>query len=250
MIILKTLEEIEKLRTANLIVARTLAKLKEMIEAGMTTLELDSEAEKAVRAEGARPSFKGYKGFPNALCASINHEVVHGIPSRRKLKSGDVIKLDLGTEYEGYYGDAAVSVAVGKVSDRARKLMETTREALNKGIEQARAGNHLSDISHAVGSFAESRGFSVVRDYVGHGIGKSPHEDPQIPNFGPSGKGPVLKEGMVLAIEPMINCGTYRVELLDDNWTVVTKDRELSAHFEHSIAITESGPDVLSKLDS
>jgi len=250
MIILKTPEEIEKLRMANLIVARTLVKLEKMIEAGITTLELDSEAEKSVRAEGARPSFKGYKGFPSALCASINHEVVHGIPSKRKLKNGDIIKLDLGTEYEGYYGDAAVSVAVGKVSDRARKLMKTTREALNKGIEQARAGNHLSDISHAVGSFAESRGFSVVKDYVGHGIGKSPHEDPQIPNFGPSGKGPLLKEGMVLAIEPMINCGTYRVELLDDNWTVVTKDRELSAHFEHSIAITESGPDVLSELDS
>jgi methionyl aminopeptidase len=250
MIILKTPEEIEKLRTANLIVARTLAKLEKMIEAGITTLELDSEAEKSVRAEGARPSFKGYKGFPNALCASLNHEVVHGIPSNRKLKNGDIIKLDLGTEYEGYYGDAAVSVAVGKVPGRARKLMETTREALNKGIEQARAGNHLSDISHAVGSFAESRGFSVVKDYVGHGIGKSPHEDPQIPNFGPSGKGPLLKEGMVLAIEPMINCGTYRVELLEDNWTVVTKDRELSAHFEHSIAITASGPDVLSELDS
>ncbi len=249
MIILKTPEEIKKLRTANLIVARALAKLKKMIEAGITTLELDSVAEKAVRAEGARPSFKGYKGFPSALCASVNHEVVHGIPSKRKLKDGDIVKLDLGSEYEGYYGDSAVSVAVGEVSDRALRLMETTRESLYKGIEQARAGNHLSDISHAVGSFVESRGFSVVQDYVGHGIGRAPHEDPQIPNFGPPGRGPLLKEGMVLAIEPMVNCGTHRVELLDDNWTVVTKDRELSAHFEHSIAITENGPEVLSELD-
>jgi len=248
MIILKTPEEIEKLRTANLIVARTLAKLKKMIEAGVTTLELDSEAEKAVRAEGARPSFKGYKGFPNALCASVNHEVVHGIPSNRKLKNGDIVKLDLGTEYEGYYGDAAVSVAVGKVSDRARKLMETTKEALNKGIEQARAGNHLSDISHAVGSFAESRGFSVVKDYVGHGIGKRLHQKPQIPCFldKPINKSPLLKKGQTLAIEVIYMEGKPDIELDNsDNWTMRTKDNSRSAMFEHTVAIVSNKPLVL-----
>jgi len=248
MINIKTDEEIEKMRVANQIVARALAKLKKMVREGVTTLELDSEAEKLVRSEGARPSFKGYRGFPGSLCTSLNDEVVHGIPCGRKLKNGDIVKLDLGSEYEGYYGDSAVTVAVGDIPEGTRRLMRVTKEALYKGIEQMRAGNHLSDISNAIQTHAEQAGYSVVTDFVGHGIGTSPHEDPQVPNYGPKGQGPILKKGMVFAIEPMINAGTSEVRIKDDDWTVVTTDGKLSAHFEHSVAITENGPAILSEL--
>ncbi len=248
MIIIKTAEEIEKMRVANQIVAKALLKLKEIVTPGITTAELDRIAEESIRSAGARPSFKGYKGFPASLCASINEVVVHGIPGKRKLREGDVIGLDLGAEYEGYYGDAAITLPVGRISPEAERLLRVTREALYKGIERMREGNRLSDISHAVQAHAEAAGFSVVTDFVGHGIGTAPHEDPQVPNYGPAGQGPILKRGMVLAIEPMINAGKHPVQVLDDDWTVVTRDRKLSAHFEHSIAITETGPDVLSEF--
>lgn len=248
MINIKTDEEIEKMRIANQIVAKSLRKLTDMVRENTTTDELDKAAEEMILNEGARPSFKGYRGFPNALCASVNEVVVHGIPGKQKLKNGDIVSLDLGVEYEGYYGDAAITCSVGDVSDDAKRLMKVTREALYKGIENAKAGNHLSDISHAIQEMAESAGFSVVTDFVGHGIGTSPHEDPQIPNYGPKGQGPILKKGMVLAIEPMVNAGTWQVNVLDDKWTVVTDDGRLSAHFEHSVAITDNGPDILSEL--
>ncbi len=248
MINIKTGEEIEKMRMANRIVARTLVELKEMVREGTTTLELDKVAEEMLRKEGANPSFKGYRGFPNSLCASINSEVVHGIPCGRKLKSGDIISLDLGAEVEGYYGDAAVTYPVGRSSDEAEKLMRITRESLYEGIRQMCKGNRLSDISNAIQRHAEANGFSVVTAFVGHGIGTKPHEDPQVPNYGPPGQGVSLKKGMVLAIEPMVNAGGSQVMVLDDNWTVVTSDGRLSAHFEHSVAITENGPDILSEL--
>jgi methionyl aminopeptidase len=248
MIILKSREEVEKIRAANQIVAKALLVLKDMVKPGITTAELDRVAEDTILAAGGRPSFKGYRGFPATLCASVNSEVVHGIPGGRKLKEGDIISLDLGAEYEGYYGDAAVTVPVGTASDEAKRLMEVTRESLYKGIAQAKEGNHVSDISHAIQAHAEAAGFSVVTDFVGHGVGTKPHEDPQVPNYGPKGVGPLLKKGMVLAIEPMINAGTHEVKVLADDWTVVTRDGRLSAHFEHSIAITENGADVLSEL--
>jgi len=248
MIILKSPEEIRKIRVANQIVARALNALKEMVKAGMTTAELDRAAEDMIVADGGRPSFKGYRGFPATLCASVNSQVVHGIPGKRKLKEGDIISLDLGAEYEGYYGDAAITVPVGGISAEAQRLIDVTREALYEGIGQAREGNHLSDISHAIQVHAEAAGFSVVMDFVGHGVGTKPHEDPQVPNYGPKGAGPILKTGMVLALEPMINAGAYEVKVLDDDWTVVTSDGGLSAHFEHSIAITRDGADVLSEL--
>jgi len=246
MIILKSEEEIEKLRIANQILARALKKLGNMVEAGVTTGDLDRTAEEMIRADGAKPSFKGYRGFPGTLCTSINDEVVHGIPGDRALKNGDIIKLDLGTEVDGYYGDSAMTIAVGDVPESTLKLMRVTEEALYKGIDQMHTGNRLSDISNAIQRHAEGNGFTVVTDFVGHGIGRAPHEDPQVPNYGPAGQGPELKAGMVLALEPMVNCGTHEVEVLDDGWTVITKDKELSAHFEHSIAITENGPDILS----
>ena len=248
MIHIKTDEEIEKMRIANQIVAKSLKKLSEMVCENTTTDELDKAAEEMIIKEGARPSFKGYRGFPSALCVSVNEVVVHGIPGKKKLKKGDIVSLDLGTEYEGYYGDAAITCSVGEVSDEAKRLMKVTREALYKGIENAKAGSHLSDISHAIQQVAESAGFSVVTDFVGHGIGTSPHEDPQIPNYGPKGEGPILKKGMVLAIEPMVNAGNWQVNVLDDKWTVVTEDGRLSAHFEHSVAITDNGPDILSEF--
>ena len=250
MINIKTDEEIEKMRIANQIVAKSLKKLTEMVCENTTTDELDKAAEEMILKEGARPSFKGYRGFPSALCVSVNEVVVHGIPSKKKLKKGDIVSLDLGTEYEGYYGDAAITCSVGEVTDEAKRLMKVTRDALYKGIENAKAGGHVSDISHAIQQMAESAGFSVVTDFVGHGIGTSPHEDPQIPNYGPKGQGPILKKGMVLAIEPMVNAGNWQVNVLDDKWTVVTEDGRLSAHFEHSVAITDNGPDILSELIS
>ena len=246
MINLRTKEEIEKLRRSNRLVAQALLKVREAIRPGVTTAELDRIAEETIRKGGGRPAFKGYRGYPANLCVSVNEEVVHGIPGPRRLQEGDIVSLDLGVLMDGYYGDAAITVPVGKVSKEAQKLIEVTEEALHKGIEKARVGNRLYDISHAIQSWVESFGFSVVRDFVGHGIGRQLHEEPQVPNFGPPNQGPRLMVGMVLAIEPMVNAGGWQVKVREDGWTVVTADGSLSAHFEHTIAITEEGPDILS----
>lgn len=249
MIILKSRREIDIMREANQIVAETHAYLSENIKPGISTAEIDQLADEFIRDKGAVPSFKGYQGFPASVCISINEEVVHGIPAKhRYLEDGDIVSIDIGTFYEGFNGDAARTHAVGSISDNASKLLKVTEKSLLKGIEKAVIGNRLFDISHAVQEYVEKNGFSVVRDYVGHGIGRDMHEDPQIPNFGPAGKGPKLKEGMTLAIEPMVNIGSYEVETLEDKWTVVTKDRSLSAHFEHTIAVTKDGVEILSKL--
>lgn len=242
-------EEIEKLRAANKIVMAAHKRLQSIIEPGITTVELDREAEKVIVDMGARPSFKGYRGFPNALCVAINSQVVHGIPDKTVVAEGDIIGLDLGVELDGYYGDAAQTLPVGEIDSSAKRLIRVTSEALMKGIEVIRPGGHLSDISHAIQTHAENEGFSVVTAFVGHGIGTKPHEDPQIPNFGPPGRGPVLREGMALAIEPMVNAGGSEVEVLDDKWTVRTADGALSAHFEHSVAVVDGGYDILSKFD-
>lgn len=246
MVFLKCSEEIEILRTSNHIVAEILVLLKEKVLPGVTTADLDRYTEELVYKKGAKPAFKGYKGYPYSLCVSVNYEVVHGMPSKRILSDGDIVSLDFGVYYKGYYGDAAVTVPVGEVSESARKLIKTTEQCLFDGISEARAGNRLGDISAAIQQRAESAGYSVVRDFVGHGIGKSLHEEPQIPNYGVKGRGIELKAGMVLAIEPMINEGTYKVRVLDNGWTVVTDDGKLSAHFEHTVAITADGPDILS----
>jgi methionyl aminopeptidase len=246
MIHIKTPAEIEIMRQSNRVVARTLQKLRKAVKPGLTTKELDQIAEHSIRAAGAEPAFKGYRGYPASLCVSINEEVVHGIPDSRKLREGEIVSMDLGAYLNGYYGDSAITVPVGRVSEEAQRLMEVTEQALAKGIEQARNGNRLLDISHAIQSWVEAHGLSVVREYVGHGIGRNLHEDPQIPNFGPPHHGPRLRPGMVLAIEPMINVGTWQVNVLDDGWTVVTADRSLSAHFEHTLAITDGKADILS----
>lgn len=246
MVIIRKPDEIERIRESNLIVAEVLSSLKQEVKVGVTTKELDEYCEELVRKWGAKPAFKGYRGYPYALCTSINDEVVHGMPSHRRLKEGDIVSLDFGVYYKGYYGDAAITVPVGEVSREAKRLIRVTEEALYRGIEEAQAGKRLGDISAAVQNHVERAGFSVVRDFVGHGIGTELHEDPQIPNFGTPGRGVMLREGMVLAIEPMVNSGTYRVKVLDDGWTVVTEDGSLSAHFEHSVAITANGPDILS----
>ncbi|MBI5814624.1 MAG: type I methionyl aminopeptidase [Nitrospinae bacterium] len=245
----RTGEEIDKIRAANQIVVAAHKRLAQIIRPGISTLELDREAEQVIRDLGGRPSFKGYRGFPATLCVSINDEVVHGIPGKRELVEGDIAGLDLGAEKEGYFGDAARTLPVGEISPAAKKLLEVTRDALMNGISKARPGAHLSDISHAVETHAEAAGFSVVTAFVGHGIGTSPHEDPQVPNFGRPGRGPVLKKGMVLAIEPMVNAGGPNIRILPDKWTVVTADGSLSAHFEHSIAIVEGGVEILSEFD-
>lgn len=245
-IIIKSAAELALMRQAGRIVALTLAALREAVRPGVSTAELDALAEAMASRHGAIPSFKGYNGFPAALCASINEEVVHGIPSRHRiLREGDIVSLDFGVIYKGLQGDAAITVPVGEVSEVARRLIATTEQALAEGIKMARAGNRLSDISHAIQLCAESRGFSVVRQYVGHGIGRAMHEEPQIPNFGPPGRGPVLKPGMVLALEPMVNVGTFATAVKQDNWTVVTEDGSLSAHFEHTVAVTDGDPQVL-----
>lgn len=249
MIILKSNREIELMRQAGRIVALALEKMRESVQPGMTTADLDRLAEGVIKGSGARPLFKGYGGFPANICTSINEEVVHGIPSSlRLLKSGDIISIDVGAEKNGYCGDGAVTLPVGDVDPKALQLLEVTRASLEKGIEQAVVGNRLTDISHAVQTYAESHGFSVVREYVGHGIGREMHEDPQVPNYGSPGRGPRLTSGMVLAIEPMVNMGTYHVQVLGNNWTVVTQDRKLSAHFEHSVAVTDNGPLILTVL--
>lgn len=248
MIILKTEREIEKMREAGRLVAETHAFLKNLIKPGLTTKELDEAAEEFILKHNATPAFKGYNGFPGSICASINEEVVHGIPGLKKLKDGDIISIDIGTIVDGYYGDAAKTYAVGNISNEAQSLIEVTRQSFYEGIKYAKPGYRLSDISHAIQSYVEKHNFSVVRDFVGHGIGQSMHEDPQIPNFGLPNKGPRLKPGMVLAIEPMVNAGTYHVKVLGDNWTVVTLDGKYSAHYEHTIAITEDDPLILTSL--
>ena len=248
MIILKSAQEIELIAKASRVVALTIAFLRERVKPGVTTADLDRLAEEFILREGARPAFKGYRGFPATLCTSVNEEVVHGIPSpKKRLKEGDIIGIDVGAIVEGYYGDAAVTLPVGRVSEAAARLMEVTEAALAAGLAQVKVGNRLSDISHAVQTVAEAEGYSVVTDFVGHGIGRNLHEDPQVPNFGKPGEGPRLKEGLVLAIEPMVNMGKHEVEVLSDRWTVVTRDKSLSAHFEHTVALTSDGPKVLTR---
>ncbi len=247
MIILKSPREIAKIRKSCQIVAEVLHQLREHIRPGVTTWELNVLSEDLAKKHNVKPAFKGYQGFPFALCVSVNNEVVHGMPSKqRALKEGDIISLDYGVILDGYYGDAAITVPVGEVPPPARELCQVTEASLYEGIKQAVVGHRLSDISHAIQEYVEARGFSVVREFVGHGIGQHLHESPQIPNYGPPGKGVTLKPGMVLAIEPMINQGGPEVEILSDQWTAVTVDRKLSAHFEHTIAVTENGPDILS----
>jgi methionyl aminopeptidase len=248
MISCKSEKELAYMREAGRVVARVHREIARMIKVGTTTLELNRLAEDIIIKAGARPAFKGLYGFPYTICASVNEEVVHGFPSSRKLENGDIVSIDIGAEVNGYFGDSAATYPVGDVSPEVLNLLKATEESLYKGIAMANAGNRLSDISHAVQTCAEGYGYSVVRDYVGHGIGKQPHEDPQIPNFGKPGRGIRLKAGMTLAIEPMINMGTYEVRTLLNNWTVVTLDAKLSAHFEHTIAITDGKPEILTKI--
>lgn len=247
MIILKSDREIDYMRDAGKIVADTLVEVKNAVKPGVSTLELDKIAEKYIRSCGAIPAFKGYGGFPASICTSINEEVVHGIPSLKKLKNGDNVSTDVGAVINGFNGDSAKTFPVGEVSVEMQELLDVTEQSLYKGIEKAIAGNRLGDISNAVQTFAEKYGYGIVRDYVGHGIGRKMHEDPQIPNYGSAGRGPRLKSGMTLAIEPMINLGTHEVKTLDDDWTVITKDRKPSAHFEHTIAIIDDKPEILTK---
>jgi methionyl aminopeptidase len=233
------------MRPANRLVALVLAGLERMVEPGITTADLDAWAEARIREAGATPAFKGYHGYPATICASVNDEVIHGIPSKRVLAEGEIISIDVGAEYDGFFGDSAITVAVGAISERATKLMRVTEESLYGGIEQARVGRRVSDIGHAVQSHVEAHGFSVVREFVGHGIGEAMHEELQIPNYGEPGRGPRLAEGMVLAIEPMVNMGRAAVRILNDGWTAVTRDGSLSAHFEHTVAVTRDGPLIL-----
>lgn len=248
MIILKSEREIRYMRDAGKIVAGALAEVKKAVRPQVTTQELDEAAEEYIKGCGAIPAFKGYHGFPGNICTSVNEQVVHGIPGLRRLKSGDNVSIDIGAVINGYNGDAAITVPVGEVDASVAKLIAVTEASLYKGLEKAVAGNRLSDVSHAVQTEAEANGYGVVRDYVGHGIGRHMHEDPQIPNYGPPGRGPRLKPGMTLAIEPMINEGTFEVRTLDDGWTVVTADGKRSAHFEHTVVVTENGPEILTKL--
>lgn len=247
MVILKSPKEIEKIRISNQIVADILCRLETEIKPGIDTLYLNDIAEKMASERDATPAFKGYKGYPFSLCTSVNNVIVHGMPSKKMLVEGDIISIDFGVLYDGYYGDAAITVPVGIISGQAMRLARVTKEALYKGIEKAVPNGRLSDISHAVQSHVEAAGYSVVRMFVGHGIGSSLHEDPQVPNFGKPGMGVLLKPGMTLAIEPMVNEKGYEVEILEDGWTAVTKDGALSAHFEHTVAISENGPIILSE---
>ncbi len=250
MIILKTPAEIAVMAEASRVVAEALAIVKKAVCPGISTEELDRIAEEAIRVRGAIPAFKGYRNYPKTLCASVNEQVVHGIPSKRKLQEGDIIGLDLGAIVDGFYGDSAVTVAVGRIRQETTKLVQVTEEALYLGIEQAVVGNRLTDISNAVQQHVESAGFSVVTEFVGHGIGRQLHEEPQVPNYGKRGQGPRFQPGMVLAIEPMVNMGRSAVRILEDRWTAVTVDGSLSAHFEHTIAVQPSGaPRILSQLE-
>lgn len=248
MIILKSREEIEKIAQACLIVARTLEAIKKMVRPGLTTLEIDNFANDFIRLHGGLPAFKGYRGYPANICTSVNNEVIHGIPSKRILKEGDILGVDLGVYKDGFYGDGAITIAVGEIGPDLQKLLKVTEEALYEGIEKAKIGNRVSDISNSIQKHVESNGFSVVRSFVGHGIGRQLHEEPQIPNFGPPGRGPKLREGMTLAIETMVNAGGYEVYILNDGWTAVTLDGKPSAHFEHTIVITAEGTKILTKI--
>lgn len=250
MICIRSQREIDTMFEAGEIVAKTHELLKTAIKPGITTKELDQIAELFIREQGAIPAFKGYGGFPASICTSTNHEVVHGIPGSNKLLDGDIISIDIGVQYKGYFGDAAKTHGVGQISRNARLLIDVTRESFYEGLKRAKEGFRLSDISHAIQSYAEKYGFSIVRNYVGHGIGTKMHEEPQIPNFGRPGKGARLKAGMVLAIEPMINAGVHEVEVMPDNWTVSTLDRQNSAHYEHTVVITGSEPVLLTQLKS
>jgi len=245
MIPLKSKEDLEYLRASGKILGRILKKLQGTVRPGVTTAEIDAIAEEMVLAEKAIPAFKGYKGFPATICASVNEEIVHGIPGERVLIEGDIIGIDLGIDYQGYFTDAAVTVPVGNIDAKKSRLVEVTRNALTEGIKQAIAGKHLFDISYAIQNYVEENGFSVVRQFVGHGIGRFLHEEPEIPNFGKQGSGPLLRNGMVLAIEPMVNIGTWESGILENGWTAVTRDGLASAHFEHTVALSEKGPEIL-----
>ena len=248
MIILKSNDEITLMKKAGKIVGETLLLLEKEVKPGVTTAELDMMAEEFITKHGAKPSFKGLYGFPSSLCISVNEQVIHGFPGAYVLKEGDIVSVDCGACINGFHGDAARTFPVGNISKEAQRLIDVTRDSFFKGIEYAKVGNRLSDISHEIQSYVEAAGFSVVRDFVGHGIGLNVHEDPNVPNFGKSGRGPKLQEGMVLAIEPMVNTGTYKVKTLKDGWTVVTADNSLSAHYENTVAILSDGPEILTLI--
>jgi methionyl aminopeptidase len=248
MIKLKSPLEISKMQMANQIVAEALAEITANIKPGIETLELDALAEEFCHRRKVKPAFKNYRGYPRSICISVNDEIVHGIPSHRQLRAGDLVSIDFGVRYDGYFGDAAVTLGVGEVDQTARQLMAATEEALYAGIAQIVIGNRLSDVSHTVQKTVEAYGFSVIRDFVGHGIGRSLHEDPQIPNYGPPGQGPVLQPGMTFAIEPMVSAGSWEISVMPDGWTAITKDGSLAAHYEHTVALTEKGVLILSKI--
>jgi methionyl aminopeptidase len=250
MIIGKSQKEIEKMRASGQLVGQVLQALREMVEPGITTLEINDAADKMIRDGGAYPTFKGYNGFPFSICASVNEQVVHGFPSNYELQEGDIFSIDVGVTLEGFVGDTATTVPVGRVTEDRLQLIRITEECLRLAIEQCRVGNHVGDIGWAVQAYAEANGYSVVRDYVGHGIGRQMHEDPQIPNYGKPGKGPKIRRGYVFAVEPMINIGSQHTKTLKDGWTVVTLDGQPSAHVEHTIAITEAGPEVLTRVSA
>lgn len=244
---IKTPDELEKLRVAGSILARIVANIKSSLRIGMTTRDIDALAETLIRDEGVIPAFKGYHGFPACACVSVNEQVVHGIPDDRVIKAGDIVSIDMGVVHQGYFSDMAVTVGFGDLDASRQKLIDVTRQALYKGIAEAKNGARLGDVSHAIQVYAESKGFSIVRDFVGHGIGRELHEDPEIPNYGHPGTGPVLRPGMVLAIEPMVNMGGHQTKMLQDGWTVITADRKPSAHFEHTIAVTAQGPVIFTE---
>ena len=246
MIIFKSPQEIAAMRESNQIVARVLGEVAGLVRPGVTTRELDAFAEARARELGSEPAFKGYRGYPASLCTSVNEEIIHGIPSARELREGDIIGLDFGVKYEGFYGDAALTVPVGEVSPLALRLIACAEESFYRGLAQLREGRRISDVSHAVQEYVESQGFSVIRSFVGHGIGHAPHEEPQVPNFGPPGRGPKIREGLTVSIEPMIAAGDWQEEILADGWTAVTRDRSLAAHFEHTVAVTSGGVEILS----
>lgn len=250
MITIKSDREIQLMREAGNIVAQAHQLIKELIKPGVSILELDRACEEFIRSKGAIPSFKGYGGFPGTICASVDHEVIHGIPSKRKLKEGEIISIDVGAYLNGYHGDAAFTAAVGNISEEKQRLIKVTEESFFEGIKMAKVGNYLGDISHRIQEVVESNGFSVIREYVGHGIGTELHEDPPIPNYGRPGRGPVLMAGMTLAIEPMVNMGLKEIKTLSDGWTVVTLDKKPSAHYEHTILITEGEPQLLTRLNN
>ncbi|MFH1413541.1 MAG: type I methionyl aminopeptidase [Candidatus Omnitrophota bacterium] len=245
MIPLKSEDDLKMLRETGKILNRIMRKLERVVKNGVSTEEINNLAERLVSEENCLAAFKGYRGFPASICTSINEEIVHGIPGKKKIKQGDILSLDLGINYKGYFADSAVTIPVGPIDSKLKKLIEVTKKALSEGIKQAKVDNRLSDISCTIQDYVENSGFSVVRQFVGHGIGRNLHEEPEIPNFGQPDQGPVLKHGMVFAIEPMVNMGTWESEILDNGWTAVTKDRLASAHFEHTVAITDRGPEIL-----